>query len=88
MNIAKLNDSDQYISLNSKIIVNTNSTLINNLPIVEKGKQFIQLKPKFIIYSDLILLQNNQTNEYEATVGNAISVIDGYIDIDLNFCIM
>jgi HrpA-like RNA helicase len=84
-NIAIYNDeSKQYIINNSINQLHSNSYLIKNLPILENGKNFIINKPKVILFDSAIIKKNSETNNYEFTVANSISVLSGYINIDLN----
>jgi len=87
LNIAKLNEDNEYESLNEHIIVNIKSGLVNNLPTMQEGKEFKQTKPKYIIYSNIMMIFNNNTNIYEFNTGDAISIMDGFVNIDETFCI-
>ena len=49
-----------------------------------RATYFIQMKPKKIIYSSLML---SGADKLTFNVGDCISVIDGFIDIDETFII-
>ena len=85
LNIATYDsDKKMYISNFNGHIIDTQSYLVKNLPYLENGKKFIDMKPKYILYDSLTIKQN-MNGEYIFTVSNTISVISGYIDIDLTF---
>lgn len=85
LNVAILNDDNEYESLNENIIVNISSGLTNNLPVLKEGKEFLQTKPKVIIYSNLISTFDSQIGNYVIKAGDAISVMDGFVNIDETF---
>ena len=83
LNLATYNEkNDCYFSDNTGIELNINSYLTKNLPILDTGAEFIQMKPKKIIYDSSILKFDNLKKTFEFYVINAISVLDGYIHMD------
>lgn len=85
-NIAIYNDDKKkYIINNSNYSLNSTSYLIKNLPIFEKGKEFEINKPKIILFDSLLIKKNSELNIYEYNVGNSISILSGYINIDQDF---
>ena len=85
LNIATYNkEKNIYISNFNGYEIDTNSYLLKNLPILEHGKKFIDVKPKHIIYDSLIIKQNFNS-EYTFSIANCVSVLSGYIDIDPTF---
>lgn len=85
LNIATY-DSEQniYISNFNKYKIDTNSYLLKNLPSLKNGKQFIDYKPKYILYDGLVIKQNVE-NEYVFSPTNCVSILSGYINIDFSF---
>lgn len=77
-------EKQQYINKDTGININPNSYLTKNLPIIEEGKKFIQTKPKLILYDSLILKYDNIIKKYIFSPVNCITILDGYINIDLN----
>lgn len=75
---------NEYISDYNGNIVKSDSYLLKNLPHIDDGKKFIDLKPKKIIYDSLII-KKNISNNFEFHISNAISVMSGYVDIDNTF---
>lgn len=85
LNVATYNlEKNVYISNNNGYIINSNSYLLKNLPYLEHGKKFENLKPKYILYDSLTIKQD-MDGEYKFFTTNVISVLSGYINIDLNF---
>lgn len=85
-NIAIYNEkSKKYIINNSNNELHSDSYLIKNLPILELGQEFLNNKPKVILFDSLLIKKNNEINNYEFTVANSISILSGYINIDANF---
>jgi HrpA-like RNA helicase len=83
MNILEYDyDSECYKdNQNNEIIVS--SKLVNNLSFQQSGAKLIQSKPRFIMYKDIILKKDmSNVFKYEAST---ISVLDGFVDIDLQF---
>jgi len=85
LNLAKLNEDGEYESINEHVIINIKSSLTNNLPIPQDGEQFQQMKPKYIIYSNILLSYNKNINSYEFNAGDCISILDGYVNYDYTF---
>jgi len=86
LNIATYDDKqNEYISNNSGIIITPNSYLTKNLPILDIGNDFIQIKPKIILYDSLIMKYDNILKKFITSPSNAISVLDGYVNIDYEF---
>lgn len=75
----------KYIINNTNKEIEVESYLIKNLPILESGKKFEINKPKIILYDSLLIKKNSNINTYEFNVGNSISILSGYINIDLDF---
>jgi HrpA-like RNA helicase len=83
-NIAIYNaDINNYIIHNTNHIINTNSYLTKNLPILETGKKFSINKPPIIIFDSKIIKKNPDVNNYQFYVTNSISVLSGYVNINL-----
>lgn len=82
MNIAKLNDNNEYISIynNHKIVID--KPIAKTLPILNNGEPFRQQKAKMILYSNSTLRLNHLTNTFNIDVIGPISILDGYVDID------
>lgn len=76
-------EKNNYIVHNSNHIINTNSYLTKNLPILESGKQFNINKPPIILFDSKIIKKNPDINNYQFYVTNSISVLSGYININL-----
>ena len=49
------------------------------------GEKFKQIRPKYIIYTNIISIYNSKTNKFEVNTGDCISVLDGFINIDFTF---
>jgi HrpA-like RNA helicase len=77
-------EKNVYISNYNGYTVDTTSYLLKNLPYLEHGRKFENTKPKYILYDSLTIKQN-MNSEYVFSVSNAISVLSGYINIDLNY---
>lgn len=77
-------EKNAYISNHNGYIVNSTSYLLKNLPHLEHGKRFENVKPKYILYDSLTIKQN-MNGEYQFFASNVISVLSGYINIDLKF---
>ena len=83
LNIATYDEINNiYISDETGININVNSYLTNNFPILNIGEDFIQNKPKKIIYDSSILKFDYLNNSFEFYIVNALSVLDGYLNID------
>jgi HrpA-like RNA helicase len=83
MNLLTLNDDGKYINKFNNIII-LNSKLIEKLPYQKLGANFEQDRPKLLIYKDLILRKSQMNNIYEYSA-STISIMDGYVDIDMYF---
>jgi HrpA-like RNA helicase len=79
------NNVKNYIIKNTNKIINIDSYLVKNLPILQNGTNFNTNKPKIILYDSSIIKKNSLTLNYEFYVGNSISVLDGYVNIDYDF---
>ena len=80
LNIATYDDKkNEYISNITGNIITTNSYLTKNLPILDYGDNFIQTKPKIILYDSIIMKYDNIIGKFIFSPINAISVLDGYI---------
>ena len=75
---------NEYISDYNGRIVKSDSYLLKNLPRIENGKQFIESKPKKILY-DSIIIKKNMSNNFEFQVSNVVSIMSGYVNIDDSF---
>jgi len=75
----------KYIINNTNKEIEVESYLIKNLPILESGKHFEINKPKIILYDSLLIKKNSNINTYEFNIGNSISILSGYVNIDLDF---
>lgn len=85
LNIATYDlEKNVYISNHNGHIVNNTSYLLKNLPNLEHGKRFENTKPKYILYDSLTIKQD-MNGEYQFFVSNVVSVLSGYINIDLKF---
>lgn len=73
-----------YISNFNNYEIEVNSYLLKNLPSLKNGKQFIDTKPKYILYDSLTIKQNFN-GDYTFNVSNCISVLSGYVNIDFSF---
>ena len=83
MNIATYDkENNNYISNFNNYTINPNSYLLKNFPSFKNGKQFIDNKPLHILYDRLTIKQNFE-GMYEFSPSNCISVLSGYINIDL-----
>lgn len=83
LNIAIYDElTKQYIIKHTNKIIHTNSYLVKNLPILNSGKNFEITKPKIILFDSLLIKKNSETNNYEYNIGNSISVLSGYVNID------
>ncbi len=83
-NIAIYNkEKNNYIIYNSQHIINTNSYLTKNLPLLDSGKQFAINKPPVILFDSKIIKKNPVTNNYEFYTTNSITVLSGYVNINL-----
>lgn len=76
-------EKNNYIIYNSQHIINTNSYLTKNLPLLESGKQFAINKPPVILFDSKIIKKNPVTNNYEFYTTNSITVLSGYVNINL-----
>lgn len=73
---------NNYIINNTKYIINTNSYLTKNLPILESGKQFNINKPPIILFDSKIIKKNSEINNYQFYVTNSISIMSGYVNLN------
>ena len=82
LNIAIYDDkSHNYIIHNTNKIINSNSYLIKNLPILASGKKFEINKPNVILFDSLLIKKNSETNNYEYNIANSLSILSGYVNI-------
>ncbi len=80
MNIATYNSEyDSYISNYSKQKLNIDSYLVKNMPNIQNGEKFKELKPKYILY-DKIIVKKNFNGKFILNVEN-ISVMSGFVNI-------
>ena len=77
-------ESNTYISNFNGYEIDTNSYLVKNFPSLNNGKQFIDRKPKYILYDSLTIKQNFNS-DYTFSVSNCITVLSGYVNIDFSF---
>ncbi len=77
-------ESNTYISNFNGYEIDTNSYLVKNFPSLNNGKQFIDKKPKYILYDSLTIKQNFNS-DYTFSVSNCITVLSGYVNIDFSF---
>lgn len=77
-------ESNTYISNFNGYEIDTNSYLVKNFPSLINGKQFIDKKPKYILYDSLTIKQNFNS-DYTFSVSNCITVLSGYVNIDFSF---
>lgn len=83
LNVAIYNKQlNKYIIQNTQFEININSYLTKNLPILESGKQFEINKPPIILFDSAIIKNNPEINNYQFYVGNSISVLSGYVNIN------
>lgn len=69
-----------YITrLGLKVVVK--SPLVSKLTYQKIGAAFEQDRPRMLLYSNLVMKQNNKTGRFEAEAA-AISVMDGFVKID------
>lgn len=86
LNIAFYNEEkNKYFIKNTNKELIIDSYLTRNLPLFNSGKHFETKKPNVILFDSLIIKKNSDNNNYEFTVGNSISILSGYINIDNNF---
>lgn len=86
LNIAIYNqEKNKYYIKNTNKELILDSYLVKNLPLFNSGKNFETKKPNVILFDSLIIKKNSENNNYEFTVGNSISILSGYINIDNNF---
>ena len=79
-------DSDKncYISIYNNMELTINSPLIKNMPNLNNGKKFEDVKPKYIIYDSLMLKKDRNTNNYNCEVVNCISAMSGFVNINFD----
>ena len=77
-------ESNTYISNFNGYEIDTNSYLLKNFPSLNNGKQFIDKKPKYILYDSLTIKQNFNS-DYTFSVSNCITILSGYVNIDFSF---
>ena len=75
---------DQIYMVKGIYEIDTNSYLVKNFPSLNNGKQFIDRKPKYILYDSLTIKQNFNS-DYTFSVSNCITVLSGYVNIDFSF---
>ncbi len=84
LNLAIYNEeTNNYYIANSLNIINVDSYLVKNMPILNSGKPFEINKPKIILYDSVIIKKNPIINNYQFYSANSISVLTGYINIQI-----
>lgn len=73
----------KYIINNTSHELEVDSYLTKNLPLLESGRNFKINKPSIILFDSLIV-KKTFNNNYKFTPTNSISVLSGYINIDLD----
>ncbi len=86
LNLLTYNDSLGCYVNNQNIPIMVDSPLVINLSYQKNGKKLLQDKPKYIIYKNLLLKKNPKTSVFELTA-STISILDGFVNVDLNMLI-
>ena len=88
LNLAVLDDENNvYITSSTNIPVNINSYITKNLPTLKHGRKFVQTRPKYVVYSDLTISYNSMAKAFEFNTGACLSVMDGFVDIDMDMMV-
>lgn len=82
MNIAKLNENNEYISIYNNNVIIIDKPITKTLPVMNNGEPFRQYKPKMILYANSTLRLNHLTNIFNIDVIGPVCILDGYVDID------
>ena len=83
LNTATYNkESGTYICDRNGLTLDTTSYLVRNLPNIDSGKTFEDIKPRRILY-DSVIVKKNIAQEYTAQPVNCISVLSGFINCDV-----
>lgn len=75
------NESGRYINYENHIPISLDSRIVKPLALDEDIEQ---IKPQKIIVATVLLQKNSITGVYEF-IGNDVSVMDGYVDVDVQF---
>ena len=75
-------DLHSYVN-NQNVPIIVDSPLVNDLSYQKNGKKLLQSKPKYLIYKNLLLRKNPITLAFEM-VASTISVLDGFVNIDIS----
>lgn len=75
----------QYESILTRQIVHVDNKIISNLSYQKIGEPILQSQPKFILYTSLTYLWNEEIGHYEFYTNAPVTVLDGFVDIDFTF---
>jgi hypothetical protein len=77
------NKLNQYVMNHTHVPINISNDILLPLPMIDDIKQ---VRPKFVVVTQLNLVKNMKTTLYEYA-GTMISVLDNFIDVDIGFVV-